>query len=41
MLYTQTRDPREAAQRQRFDEVKARYDAKATDFLRPIDVRPY
>lgn len=41
MLYTRTRDPRQAAQQQRFDEVKARYDKKATDFLRPIEVRPY
>jgi tetratricopeptide (TPR) repeat protein len=41
MLYTQTGDPRKTAQQQRFDEVKARYDRKATDFLRPIEVRPY
>jgi tetratricopeptide (TPR) repeat protein len=41
MLYTQTHDPREKAQQQRFDEVKALDDKKATDFLRPIEVRPY
>ena len=41
MLYAQTRDPREPAQRQRFDEIKTRRTEKATDFLRPIEVRPY
>jgi tetratricopeptide (TPR) repeat protein len=41
MLYTQSHDPRETAQQQHFDEVKARFDRKATDFLRPIEVRPY
>lgn len=41
MLYAQTRDPREAAQRQRFEEIKTRRNEKAVDFLRPIEVRPY
>jgi tetratricopeptide (TPR) repeat protein len=41
MLYGRTRDPREAAQRQRFDEVKKRRTEAAADFLRPIEVRPY
>ena len=41
MLYAQTRDPREAAQRQRFDEIKKKRAEMAADFLRPIEVRPY
>ncbi|HVO09111.1 MAG TPA: tetratricopeptide repeat protein [Vicinamibacteria bacterium] len=41
MLYAQTRDPREPAQRQRFDEVKKKRAEMAADFLRPIEVRPY
>jgi len=41
MLYGQTRDPREAAQRQRFEAIKARRAEQAADFLRPIEVRPY
>jgi tetratricopeptide (TPR) repeat protein len=41
MLYAQTHDPREAAQRQRFEEIKKRRDERGTDFLRPIEVRPY
>jgi tetratricopeptide (TPR) repeat protein len=41
MLYAQTRDPREPAQRQRFEEIKTRRNEKGTDFLRPIEVRPY
>jgi tetratricopeptide (TPR) repeat protein len=41
MLYNQTRDPREAAQRQRFEQIRARRSEQAADFLRPIDVRPY
>ena len=41
MLYGETRDPREAAQRRRFDEIKARRAEDAADFLRPIEVRPY
>jgi tetratricopeptide (TPR) repeat protein len=41
MLYAQTRDPREPAQRQRFEEIRARRTEKGADFLRPIEVRPY
>jgi len=41
MLYTQTRDPREPEQRQRFDAIKKRGAEKAADLLRPIEVRPY
>jgi tetratricopeptide (TPR) repeat protein len=41
MLYSQTRDPREPEQRQRFDGIKARKAEEAADFLRPIEVRPY
>ncbi|HXY40065.1 MAG TPA: tetratricopeptide repeat protein [Vicinamibacteria bacterium] len=41
MLYAQTRDPREEAQRQRFDEIKKKRAELAADFLRPIEVRPY
>jgi uncharacterized protein HemY len=41
MLYSETRDPREAAQRRRFDEIKARRAEEFADFLRPIEVRPY
>jgi tetratricopeptide (TPR) repeat protein len=41
MLYTQTRDPRQAAQQQRFDEIKRKRTEKATEFVRPIEVRPY
>jgi len=41
MLYAQTRDSREPAQRQRFEEIKTRRNEKGTDFLRPIEVRPY
>jgi tetratricopeptide (TPR) repeat protein len=33
--------PREAAQRRRFDEIKARRAEEFADFLRPIEVRPY
>ncbi|HSD65828.1 MAG TPA: tetratricopeptide repeat protein [Vicinamibacteria bacterium] len=41
MLYSQTRDSREPAQRRRFEEIRTRRDEKGTDFLRPIEVRPY
>jgi tetratricopeptide (TPR) repeat protein len=41
MLYGRTRDPREAAQRERFEEIKKRRTEAAADFLRPIEVRPY
>ena len=41
MLYAQTRDSREPAQRQRYEEIKPRRNEMGTDFLRPIEVRPY
>ncbi|HSD27583.1 MAG TPA: tetratricopeptide repeat protein, partial [Vicinamibacteria bacterium] len=41
MLYGRTQDPREAAQRQRFEEIKKRQTELAADFVRPIEVRPY
>ena len=41
MLYSQTHDPREAAQRQRFEEIRKMRTELAADFLRPIEVRPY
>ncbi|HSD28478.1 MAG TPA: tetratricopeptide repeat protein, partial [Vicinamibacteria bacterium] len=41
MLYSQTHDPREAEQRQRFEEIRTRRAEQAADFLRPIEVRPY
>ncbi len=41
MLYAQTHDPREPEQRRRFDEIRTRRNEKGTDFLRPIEVRPY
>jgi tetratricopeptide (TPR) repeat protein len=41
MLYAQTKDPRHAAQSERFAEIEKRWAQKATDFLRPIEVRPY
>jgi tetratricopeptide (TPR) repeat protein len=41
LLYARERDPRQAAQRERFEELKKRAVQKGIDFLRPIDVRPY
>jgi tetratricopeptide (TPR) repeat protein len=41
MLYSQTHDPREAEQRQRFEAIRKRRNEQAADFLRPIEVRPY
>jgi len=41
MLYSRTRDPRQAAQQQRFDELKKRRAEQAADFLRPVEIRPY
>jgi tetratricopeptide (TPR) repeat protein len=41
MLYAQTHDPREAEQRQRFEEIRKKRTELAADFLRPIEVRPY
>jgi tetratricopeptide (TPR) repeat protein len=41
MLYAKTKDPRHAAQAERFAEIERRWKEKATDFLRPIEVRPY
>jgi len=41
MLYERTKDERQAAQAERFEELKARRDRKADEFLRVIEVRPY
>jgi tetratricopeptide (TPR) repeat protein len=41
MLYSRTRDSRQAAQQERFDELKKRRAEQAADFLRPVDIRPY
>ena len=41
MLYSRTRDPRQAAQQQRFDELRKRRAEQAADFLRPVEIRPY
>jgi len=41
MLYERTKDDRQAAQAERFEELKARRDRKADEFLRVIEVRPY
>jgi tetratricopeptide (TPR) repeat protein len=41
MLYERTKDPRQEAQTQRFEELKARHEQKADEFLRLIEVRPY
>jgi tetratricopeptide (TPR) repeat protein len=41
MLYSRTRDPRQAAQQARFDDLRRRRAEQAADFLRPIEVRPY
>jgi tetratricopeptide (TPR) repeat protein len=41
MLYAQTHDPRESAQRQRFEEIRKKRTELGADFLRPIEVRPY
>ena len=41
MLYSRTKDPRRAAQQERFDELKKRRAEQAADFLRPVEIRPY
>ncbi|PYQ24534.1 MAG: hypothetical protein DMF79_01520 [Acidobacteria bacterium] len=41
MLYERTKDPRQDAQAQRFEEIKRRHEQKAEEFLRLIEVRPY
>lgn len=41
MLYQRTKDGREEAQAQRFEELKQRRDQKADEFRRVIEVRPY
>jgi tetratricopeptide (TPR) repeat protein len=41
MLYERTKDPRQEAQAQRFEEIKSRHEQKAEEFLRLIEVRPY
>jgi len=40
ILYQRTKDPRAAAQAQRFDEVRKERAEKAKEFLRTIEVRP-
>ena len=40
MLYTRTKDPRQAAQAKRFDDLKKLVDEKAQEFLRIVDARP-
>ncbi len=39
-LYSRTKDPREAAQAARFEEIKQRRTEKEQDFLRAIEARP-
>jgi len=41
LLYSRTKDPRQAAQQERFDELKKRRAEQAADFLRPVEIRPY
>jgi hypothetical protein len=41
LLYERAKDPRQAAQKARFEELTARRDRKADEFLRVIEVRPY
>ena len=41
MLYSRTKDPRQAAQQERFDELRRRRAEQAADFLRPVEIRPY
>jgi tetratricopeptide (TPR) repeat protein len=41
LLYARTKDPRQAAQQRRFEELKKRREEKGIEFLRPIEVRPY
>ena len=41
MLYSRTRDPRRAAQQERFDALKKKRAEQAADFLRPVEIRPY
>ena len=41
MLYSRTKDPRLAAQQERFDELRKRRAEQAADFLRPVEIRPY
>jgi len=41
MLYSRTKDPRQVAQQQRFDELRKRRAEQATDFIRPVEIRPY
>jgi len=41
MLYSRTKDPRQAAQQERFDALKKKRAEQAADFLRPVEIRPY
>ena len=41
MLYSRTKDPRQAAEQERFDALKKKRAEQAADFLRPVEIRPY
>jgi tetratricopeptide (TPR) repeat protein len=41
MLYSRTRDERQAALQERFDALRRRRAEQAADLLRPVDIRPY
>ena len=40
LLYSRTRDPRKAAQQERFDELRKRRAEQTADLLRPVEIRP-
>jgi tetratricopeptide (TPR) repeat protein len=41
LLYSRTRDPRQAAQQERFDELRKRRAEQTAELLRPVEIRPY
>ena len=41
LLYSRTRDPRRAAQQERFDELRKRRAEQTAELLRPVEIRPY
>lgn len=41
LLYSRTRDPRQAAQQERFDELRKQRAEQTADLLRPVEIRPY
>jgi tetratricopeptide (TPR) repeat protein len=41
MLYTRTGDPRQAAQAQRFEDLKKQFAEKTQEFLRIVEVHPF